>query len=106
MTMQAYDGDLTQALKWLQNEAPNLQSLVNQKAAWYSQFHESFWANWQVNVFNLQTANSFGLMVWCIILGVPSQLFGLYPVDASFAYGALRQNYKYSGVGYAITDPN
>jgi hypothetical protein len=45
-------------------------------------------------------------MIWCIILGVPSQLFGLYPGNTSFAYGAYRQNYVYSGEGYAIMDPN
>jgi hypothetical protein len=106
MTMSPYNGNLTQSLKWLQNNAPNIQSLTNQKYNWYSQFQTQFWSNWYTNVFNLATANSFGLMVWCVILGVPSQLFGIYPLNNSFAYGAYRQNYVYSGVGYAITNPN
>jgi hypothetical protein len=109
MTMNPYDGDLTQALKWMQNNAPNIQSLVAQKSAWYQQFNTTFWTNWQENVFNLQTANSFGLMIWCIILGVPSQLFGLYPLNNSFAYGPNRQNYVYTGTQESwdpITDPN
>jgi hypothetical protein len=106
MTMTPYNGNILQSLKWMQNNATALQSLVTQKANWYAQFQTTFWLNWQINIFTLATANSFGLMVWCIILGVPSQLFGLYPLNNSFAYGAYRQNYVYSGVGYAITDPN
>jgi hypothetical protein len=107
--MTPYNGDITQSLKWMQNKAPNIQSLINQKSAWYTQFHTQFWNNWQENVFSLQTANSFGLMVWCIILGVPSQLFGLYPANASWAFGPYRQNYVYTGTQEAfdpITDPN
>jgi hypothetical protein len=106
MTMVPFNGDVTQSLKWMQSNAPNITSLVNQKSNWYAQFQTQFWANWQEYIFNLQTANTFGLMIWCIILGVPSQLFGLYPGNTSFAYGAYRQNYVYSGEGYAIMDPN
>ncbi|XAO36857.1 hypothetical protein WP1_218 [Pseudomonas phage WP1] len=41
------------------------------------------WANWERDVFQLKTANPFGLMAWCIILGTPSKGFGLYPKNSS-----------------------
>ena len=68
MTMIPYNGNILQSVKWMQNNAPNIQSIIKQKANWYAQFQTQFWANWTVNVFTLGTANSFGLMVWCIIL--------------------------------------
>ncbi len=92
--MTPYNGDIRRALKWQQNNAPNLASLINQKYNWYSQFNTTFWVNWQKNIFDLRTASPFGIMVWCIILNVPSQLFGLYNTPLAFAYGNKRQNYK------------
>lgn len=104
MTMQVWNGDIEQALKWMHSNAPNIQSLIQQKKAWYTKFHNQFWDDWKINVFNLDTANNFGLMVWCIILGVPSQLFGLYPPDRAWAYGADRQNFV--GISPGVTDPS
>lgn len=106
MTMTPPNGSILQAMKWMQNNAPNIQSLVRQKSDWYDQFHTSFWTNWKENIFDLRTANSFGIMIWCTILGVPSSLFGLYPAGkTSWAYGPDRQNYIYSGL-HVVTDPN
>lgn len=105
--MDAYNGDIHQALKWLQNKAPNINSLIDQKARWYAQNQDQFWTNWENNVFDLSTANSFGIMVWCIILGVPSSLFGLYPDQpTSWAYGPDRQNFIYKGGDPSFVDPN
>lgn len=106
MTMQAYNTDQTQVLKWMQNNAPNIQAIVNQKATWYNQFHTQFWSQWEQDVFNLSTASPFGLMVWCIILNVPASLFGLYPETNSWAYGANRQNFVYSGSDPTLANPN
>lgn len=107
MTMKPFNGDITQALKWMQNNAPNIQSLVEQKAAWYQTFQTNFWQNWEANVFNLGTANNFGLYVWCIILNVPSQGFDLFPELNSFAYGNNRQNYIWnSTLNPTLPNPN
>lgn len=106
MAMTPYNTDLKQCLKWMQNNAPNIQSLINQKANWYAQFQDQFWEDWYNNVFNLRTATPFGLMIWCIILGVPSQLFGLYGTEFLWAYGKFRQNYVWSGVIPPPADAN
>ncbi|UVN14295.1 hypothetical protein FBPa21_0035 [Pseudomonas phage vB_PaeM_FBPa21] len=97
MTLPAYNSDIQQALKWLHNQAPGITGLIQRKAQWYDRFSRQFWANWERDVFHLKTANPFGLMVWCIILGTPSKGFGLYPKNSSWAFGRLRQNFIYSG---------
>lgn len=88
-----YNTDIRMALKWQQNKAPNITLLINQKANWYDQFQTQFWTNWTTNVFEIRTANPFGLLIWCIILGVPSQLFGLSSNARAWAYGKFRQNF-------------
>ncbi|QEG09505.1 hypothetical protein CPT_MyoSmar_056 [Serratia phage MyoSmar] len=95
--MQKYNTDITQVLKWMQNKAPAISSIINQKADWYRSNHEQFWENWKSDVFDLRTAKPFGLVVWCIILGVPSSLFGFYTNVRAWAYGEKRQNFVYSG---------
>jgi Protein of unknown function (DUF2612) len=106
MTMTPFNGDIHQSLKWMQNNAPNIQTLIQQKSDWYSQYHTSFWTGWEANIFDLRTANTFGLMIWCIILGVPSTLFGLYPNNVSWAYGNQRQNYIADDANSPTTNPN
>ena len=66
--------DILSALIWRNNEAPVLQSLLQSKDDWYVQNHKQFWTDWMTNVFNIDTANDFGLSVWAQILGVPLTL--------------------------------
>lgn len=97
MSMTPWNGNIEQALKWMHSNAPNIRMLIQQKAAWMQNYHTAFWDSWKTSVLDLRTAGPFGLMVWCIILGVPSQLFGLQSAANAWAYGPERQNYKYSG---------
>lgn len=66
-----YNVNLLKAILWQYNESPNLLSLVTQKQEWYTINQTEFWGDWFTNVFDLQTANQFGLAVWSIILDVP-----------------------------------
>ena len=61
----------TKALLWQYQNATALQSLVNSKQAWYNENQEAFWTDWIRDVFDLRTANQFGLIVWGIILDLP-----------------------------------
>jgi len=63
--------DLLRALLWQYEEAAGLQSVLRSKAAWYLEEQTEFWQSWYDDVFNLQTANEFGLGVWGVILGIP-----------------------------------
>lgn len=107
MTMVPYDGDIARALKWMHNNAPNIQSLITAKKAWYDQYNTKFWQNWETNVFDLRSANTFGLVIWCIILGVPTDLFSLEGLTNEWAYGANRQNFKWnSTINPGLANPN
>jgi hypothetical protein len=67
--------DLEKALDWQRSKAPILKALIKKKQEWYQANFCDFWNNWTVDVFNLDTANEFGLSVWAIILNEP--LFGI-----------------------------
>lgn len=62
--------NLLRSILWQYNDAVNLQSLLEQKNEWYVQNHQLFWEDWIRDVFDLRTANQFGLVVWGIILGL------------------------------------
>lgn len=73
MKIQAFDFsvNLLRAMLWQYNDAPRLESLVAQKQAWFNAENQGFWEDWQRDVFDLRTANAFGLSVWAIILDMP-----------------------------------
>lgn len=63
--------DLLRVVLWQYNNTPNLQSIITQKQQWYIDNQTEFWSDWMVDVFDLRTANDFGLSVWAIILDLP-----------------------------------
>lgn len=91
--------DLLRALLWQYNDAEKLQGILSRKAAWYETNQREFWANWVRDVFDLRTANDFGLAVWSIILDQP--LFAIvegYPsTDIAWGHGGFRKNFDNGG---------
>jgi hypothetical protein len=100
MKIQAFDFsvDLLRALLWQYNDAARLQSLLEQKQAWYDLNQSDFWDAWVRDVFDLRTASDFGLSVWAIILNVPlvvvsdvnptdQQVWGFATDDENFTRG-------------------
>lgn len=99
-TIQQFDFsvNLLRAILWQYNDAERLQSLLTQKSEWYEENQEEFWLSWYRDVFNLITANDFGLSVWGIILGIPLSV-GLPSTGARpvWGFGAFNQNFfKYN----------
>jgi hypothetical protein len=87
--------DLLRALLWQHNEASRLEGLVRAKQTWYDANQEAFWTDWVADVFDLRTANEFGLTVWAIILdmglALPSQVD---PSDKPiWGFGQYRKNF-------------
>lgn len=78
MRTQALDFsvNLLRALLWQHNDAARLQALVQQKQDWYNVENQGFWEAWVRDVFDLRTANDFGLSVWTIILDMPLKIIG------------------------------
>lgn len=79
--------DILSALIWRNNNAAHLQELLQSKQDWYATNHEQFWTDWIANVFNLDTANEFGLSVWALILGVPLSLIVAPNAGPQFGFG-------------------
>lgn len=92
--MDTYNGDLSQTLKWLQNEAPKITGIINDAQTWREKNTDQFFSNWQTSVFNLDTCNIFGIVVWCAILGVSNDIVDVTPIKYPFAFGKYRQNFQ------------
>ncbi len=87
--------DLTRALLWQYNDADNLRGLIQAKQDWYDANQEQFWEDYLTNIFDLRTANSFGLSVWSIILR--QSLFTTFAAASSptpyFGFGSGNENF-------------
>lgn len=73
MQIQEFDFsvNLLSSLLWQYNNSPKLQSIVDAQQSDYTDIQTDFWTNWVTDVFDLTTANEFGLAVWAIILNIP-----------------------------------
>lgn len=71
--IQAFDFsvDLLQAILWQYDSAARLKHILARKSEWYVENQTNFWTSWIADVFDLRTANDFGLSVWAQILNVP-----------------------------------
>ena len=98
-TIQEFDFsvDLLKAMLWQYNDAPNLLSILQQKQDWYDENQTAFWTDWYNDVFNLQTANDFGLSVWAIILDIPIIVATTpsNPADPGLFFGPLHKNFTH-----------
>lgn len=92
--------DLLQALLWQYNDAAKLQAILTAKQAWYDENQRDFWASWYHDVFNLQTANDFGLAVWAAILNLPLVITPAGSGDREvFGFGDHNTNFENGGFG-------
>lgn len=96
-TIQTFDfsANLLRALLWRNNEAPNLQALLQFKQDYFDSENEQFWSDWARDVFDLRTANEFGLNVWSIILGINITIEPVIPpvLNGNFGFGEFRLNF-------------
>jgi len=88
--------DLLRALLWQHNKAERLESLLRQKQAWYDANQSGFWTDWIADVFDLRTANDFGLAVWAVILDIPLVVASSVDPDDKpiWGFGQYRENFN------------
>lgn len=105
MKIQLFDFaiDVTKALLWRHNQAVNLQALINNKQAALDELNQDFWTDWVADVFNLTTANDFGLSVWAIILNVPLSIDPAPPKIDNFGFGEFNINFNNSNFNSSIS---
>lgn len=90
-----YSVDIMKSLLWQYNEADRLQRILELKQEWYDTNQSDFWQNWERDVFNLNTANDFGLTVWAIILGLILNVVveGQDPALPTFGFASTHKNF-------------
>lgn len=88
--------NLMRAIDWQRNNAKTLNKLIQTKQDWYQTNVSQFVDDWYRDVFNVDTANEFGLKVWARILDLP--LFFItrdIPVNMSvFGFGSEFANFN------------
>jgi hypothetical protein len=96
-----YSVDLLRALLWQYNKAERLEGVLTQKQAWYDENQKEFWSSWARDVFDLRTANAFGMQVWAVILGV-KLLIATEPTDPdqpTWGFSSYQQNFGRGNFG-------
>ncbi len=98
--------NLLSALLWQDDNTVNLKGLLEAKQSWYQKNHCEFWENWQRDVFDLNTANDFGIRVWSEILNI--QLFATNEAspDDFMAFGFDHVGAENFDSGNFATDSN
>lgn len=93
--------DIKRAIDWQRGNATNLNKLLSLKQEWYELNHCAFWNNWVVDVFDLRTANEFGLAVWSVILDIPlfDEKVKSPPGYPAIHFGAFRKNFSNGNFG-------
>lgn len=91
--------DLMRSILWQYEGAPRAVALARNDQAWIEAHHSEFWRNWHRDVFNLDTANQFGLSVWARILGVSLEIGESRRVEGVFGFGAGNANFQNGNFG-------
>lgn len=100
MNIQLFDFSINvlKVIPWMSDQSPGLRGLLDRYQVWYDKEHREFWESWEKDVFNLATANDFGLNVWSVILNLPLYItvdrspvdypaWGFSPVSMNFDNG-------------------
>lgn len=96
-----FNVNLMRTVLWQYENAPKLKSLVQAEQDWANENVTEFWKNWFRDVFNLKTANEFGLNVWSRILDVPLTINRPRRVGGVFGFGSNHKNLGNGNFGRA-----
>ncbi|MEJ2896633.1 DUF2612 domain-containing protein [Bordetella avium] len=93
--------DLLASILWQYEGAPMAVQLARNDQAWIDASQTKFWHDWRQDVFDLDTANEFGLSVWARILGVSIEVSERRRVDGVFGFGVSNRNFDNGNFGTA-----
>lgn len=98
--------NLLRSILWQHEGAPGALSLAYGDQTWFDNNHSQFWQDWYDNVFNLTTANTFGLAVWLRILNFSSGI-SFTPIDKdNFGFNGSTGVQSFDEAGFAFTHSN
>lgn len=92
--------DLMRSILWQYEGAPKMVALARAQQSFSDSRNGQFWKDWIRNVFDLTTANDFGLAVWSRILDYPITLKSEKRITgAVFGFGANHKNFENGNFG-------
>lgn len=101
-TIQDFDSSLNlmTAILWQYEDAEKLKAIVTAKQEWVNQNQRDFWGSWYRDVFNIDTANTFGLSVWARILDAPLTISVAPQANKiPFGFGGFNKNFNNGNFG-------
>lgn len=101
-TVQDFDSsvNLMQAILWQYEDAEKLKAIARAKQEWTNHNQSEFWSSWYRDVFNIDTANSFGLAVWGRILNIALGVDVAPQVGKrAFGFGSNHANFNQGNFG-------
>lgn len=93
--------DLMRSILWQYEQAPRAVALARADQAWIDAHQSEFWQAWHRDVFDLDSANEFGLSVWARILGVSLEIGEQRRVEEVFGFGVNNRNFGRGNFGRA-----
>jgi len=96
-----FNVDLMKSVLWQYEGSPNIKALAQNDQDYINSAHSQFWKDWIRDVFNLKTANRFGLSVWARILDVPLTIRRPQRLTGVFGFGANHKNFGNGSFGRA-----
>lgn len=89
-----YSADLMCAILWQYEKADKLKQIAANQESAHNRIVNEFWTNWHRDVFNIDTANEFGLSIWARILDVNLSVdFEPQLEKTAFGFGPNRRNF-------------
>lgn len=87
--------NLMRSILWQYEGAPKAIALARNDQAFFDLAHEEFWSDWVRDVFDLTTANAFGLSVWARILDLPITISDEASDEGTpWGYGPENENFN------------
>ena len=105
-----FDANVLQTLLWQYENAPNTKALIQAKQDLWDADFSDFWEHFLTDIFDIKTANTFGLSVWAIILGVPIVYNFPGAGVEGWGFGQYRKNFTQgnfqgqTGVNYSLSE--
>ena len=94
--------DLQKSILWQYDKAQKLSDIIIQKGVWYKSNVTDFVVDFFWNIFNLRTANDFGLNIWGKILNFPRQIVLSYGEHAGEVYELSKEQYRFLLIGQVL----
>lgn len=86
--------NIKSVILWQYEEAVRYKGIIDVIQKGYDRLQSDFWEKWYQDVFNIDTANDFGLYIWSLILQTPVSFDFQSTSKIAFGLGEERENFK------------